>query len=77
MPMWNVGQKTFKGATITHPVGVAECIVRRLGETGAVLELSEPALVPDDFSLVVKPELTRYVCRVIGRDGLQLCVTFI
>jgi hypothetical protein len=77
MPMWEVGHKTFKGASITHPVGVVECLVRRLGEAGAVLEMHQPALVPDDFSLVIKPELTRYVCRVIGRDSLKLCVTFV
>jgi hypothetical protein len=75
--MWEIGHKTFKGATITYPTGMTECIVRRLGDTGAVLEMQQPALVPDDVSLLIKPELTRYVCRVIGRDGLQLCVTFV
>jgi hypothetical protein len=39
--------------------------------------LSKRDPVPDDFSLLIKPELTRYVCRVIDRDGLKLSVTFV
>jgi hypothetical protein len=70
-------QRTFKGGSIALPTGIVECIVRNLSATGALLELKAPALIPNEFELLIKPELTRRSCRVVRRDGLQLGVHFV
>ena len=70
-------QRTFKGGSITLPTGSVECIVRNVSATGALLELNAPALVPNDFDLIIKPEQTRRCCHVIRRDGLHLGIHFV
>ena len=70
-------QRTFKGGSITLPTGTVECIVRNVSATGALLELKAPALIPNDFELIIKPELTKRFCRVVRRDALQLGVHFV
>ncbi|MGB7260065.1 MAG: PilZ domain-containing protein [Pseudolabrys sp.] len=52
-------------------------LIRNISETGALLELQSPALIPDDFSLLIKTELTRRQCRVIWRAPLRLGVKFV
>ena len=69
--------RTFKGVSITLPTGTVECIVRNISASGALLELNAPALVPDDFSLVIKPERQRRLCQVVRRTALQLGVRFV
>ena len=70
-------QRTFKGGSITLPIGTVNCVIRNMSPTGALLELKGLALVPDDFSLIIKPENTRRQCRVVRREGLRLGVQFI
>jgi hypothetical protein len=70
-------QRTFKGGSIVLPTGIVECIVRNISATGALLELKAPALVPNDFELLIKPELTRRSCHVVHRDSLHLDVNFV
>jgi len=41
-----------------------------------MVELKGPALVPDAFSLIIKPELIRRDCQVIRRDARLLGLRF-
>ena len=70
-------QRTFKGGRISLPIGTVDCLIRNMSPTGALLELKEVGLVPDDFSLIIKPENTRRQCRVVRREGLRLGVKFV
>ena len=70
-------QRTFKSGSITLPIGIVDCVVRNISDTGALLELNAPALVPNDFDLIIKPERTRRCCHVVHRDGLRLGVHFV
>jgi hypothetical protein len=70
-------QRTFKGGSIMLPTGTVDCIVRNVSATGALLELKAPALVPNDFDLIIKPEGTRRCCHVVHRDTLRLGVHFV
>jgi hypothetical protein len=70
-------QRTFKGGSITLPTGVVDCLVRNISANGALLELNGPALVPNDFNLIIKPENVRRCCQVIRRDGHHLGVRFL
>ncbi|MTV12421.1 MULTISPECIES: PilZ domain-containing protein [Bradyrhizobium] len=51
------------------------CIVRNLSATGAAVEATDPAAIPDSFRLVLEMEATERRCRVIwrrrGRIGVQ------
>jgi len=69
-------QRTFKTGSITLPHGIVECLIRNISETGALLEFLEPPLIPDDFDLLVKPEMTRVQCRVARRKALRMGVEF-
>jgi PilZ domain len=69
-------QKTFKGGTISYGiVGGIECVIRNLSKTGACLELADPVLVPENFTLVIKPQLVKRQCTVawrsVGRIGVR------
>ena len=70
-------QRTFKGAIISLPLGSVECTVRNLSANGALLELQGPALVPDHFELVIRPENRRHFCHVIHRQTRRLGVVFV
>ena len=69
--------RTFKGGSITTPTAIVECVIRNISATGAQLELKAPALVPQDFDLIIKPENKRRQCRVMRREGLWLGVQFL
>ncbi|MHC6156998.1 PilZ domain-containing protein [Bradyrhizobium elkanii] len=51
------------------------CIVRNLSATGAAVEATDPAAIPDSFRLVLEMEATERRCRVVwrrkGRIGVQ------
>jgi hypothetical protein len=70
-------QRTFKGATISLPIGSVPCTVRNLSASGALLELQDSTPVPDDFELIIKPEYKRRACHVVRREGRRLGVVFV
>jgi hypothetical protein len=69
-------QRTFKGGSVSMPGGTAECIIRNLSETGALIEFKRPIIVPDNFILIIKPELLRRACVVAWRSGSRIGVRF-
>jgi hypothetical protein len=71
-------QKTFKGGSILYGLAPpVDCIIRNLSETGAALQVSNPAAVPDTFQLLIKPELKKRNCRVAWRSEDRLGVEFL
>jgi len=69
-------QRTFKTGSITLPHGITECLIRNMSPKGALLEFLQPPLVPDDFVLLIKPDMTQRQCRVTRRKGLRIGVDF-
>jgi hypothetical protein len=69
-------QRTFKGGSISLSTGILDCTVRNLSETGSLIELQNPAMTPDTFTLIIKPELLRRSCQVAWRDGRRIGVQF-
>lgn len=70
-------QKTFKGGTVSHGiVGGIDCLIRNISNTGACLELADPVLVPDHFTLVIKPKCLRRKCAVAWRSTDKIGVHF-
>jgi hypothetical protein len=69
-------QRTFKTGSITLPIGTVECLIRNMADKGALLEFLHPPLLPDDFSLLIKPDMTKRQCQVIWRSKLRIGVKF-
>lgn len=70
-------QRTFKTGSITLPVGTVQCLIRNISERGALLEFLQPPLLPDDFDLIIKPDMIRRKCHVIWRNGHRGGVHFV
>jgi hypothetical protein len=69
--------RTFKGGSISFDhYGGIDCVVRNLSERGACLELDCPGSVPDEFSLIIRPENVRRACHLVWRGDHRLGVRF-
>ena len=69
--------RTFKGGLITYGVAPpVDCIVRNMSETGAALETEAVDIIPDAFTLIIKPEFVKRKCRVAWRSGRRIGVQF-
>jgi len=53
-----------------------DCTVRNASETGAALDIESPAGIPDEFILVIKPEIAKRNCRVAWRAAKRIGVQF-
>jgi hypothetical protein len=47
-----------------------------MSETGAALEVERPTGVPDDFTLLIKPEIIKRDCHVVWRSTERIGVRF-
>jgi hypothetical protein len=57
--------RTFKGGLIIFGVAAAiDCTIRNMSETGACLEVGNPLGIPDDFTLLIKPEVVKRNCHI-------------
>ena len=70
--------RTYKGGSIMFGVAAAiDCIIRNMSETGAALEVESPVGIPDDFSLLIKPEYIKRNCHIVWRAGTRIGVQFV
>jgi hypothetical protein len=69
--------RTFKGGSISFDryAGI-DCVVRNLSEGGACLEVDCPGSLPDEFSLIIRPENVRRSCHLVWRGDQRLGVRF-
>jgi hypothetical protein len=56
--------------------GVAECTIRNLSSNGAQVDISNPMMVPSEFTLFVNPDRRGRPCRVNWRAGSRIGVVF-
>jgi hypothetical protein len=52
------------------------CVLRNFSATGAALDASPRAFVPDQFKLIVVRKKKIYCCTVIWRKGTRVGVSF-
>ena len=72
-----IRQRTFKGGSISPVEGApTECLIRNLSETGACLEVSNPTGIPDNFKLIIRPEIITRSCEVAWRSAQRIGVRF-
>ena len=70
--------RTIKGGTILFGIAPAiDCVIRNMSPTGALLVVENQAAIPDDFTLLIKPELTKRTCQVMWRRPDRMGVQFV
>jgi PilZ domain len=65
-----------KAATIEFVGGMINCVVRNLSVTGAAIEVSNQAGIPEKFILVMPEDGLRLLCRVVRRTEFRIGVAF-
>lgn len=70
-------RRLLKTGTVVFDGGVAVCKVRNASETGAALELMNPAEIPDNFKLVVEADNFIRRCRVVWRSISRVGISFV
>jgi hypothetical protein len=70
--------RTLKGGSILFGVAPAiDCIIRNMSETGAQLAVESPVGIPDEFTLLIRPERKKRNCRVVWRKADRIGVRFV
>ena len=68
--------RVLKAGTIDLGGGAMDCTVRNLSGTGAALEVTDQAGIPERFTLVVSADGARLACHVVWRKGRRIGVAF-
>ena len=70
--------RTLKGGSIQFgPSAAIDCVIKNMSETGAALEVETPVGIPNDFTLLIKPEFIKRNCRVAWRSAKRIGVLFV
>ena len=70
--------RTLKGGSIIFGLAAGvDCVIRNLSDKGASLEVESPVGIPDDFSLLIRPETIKRNCRVKWRSANRIGVHFV
>ncbi len=69
--------RILKSGTISfNQAGGIDCVVRNVSDTGACLEIESPVGIPNDFTLVIKPDNAGRTCHVAWRLARRIGVRF-
>jgi hypothetical protein len=68
--------RILKAGTIEFSGGAIDCVVRNRSNTGAALDVSSPAGIPEDFSLVLPADGLRMSCHVVWRKEKRIGIAF-
>jgi len=68
--------RVAKPARIEHGGEKVTCTLRDLSLTGASLEVTDPALIPANFTLVVPEDGLKVSCRIVRRTDFRIGVAF-
>jgi len=69
--------RTLKSGTISfdRAAGI-DCVVRNTSAEGACLEVTSPLGIPDEFTLVIKPDSLFRKCQIVWRSARRIGVRF-
>ena len=71
-----IRNRLLKAGTIEFDGGSVNCVVRNLSIAGAALDVSNPAGIPEYFTLTFRTDGLRMPCRVAWRAETRIGVTF-
>lgn len=69
--------RTLKGGLILFGTAPTfECVIRNMSDLGALLMIN-PIGIPDEFTLVVKPEMVKRACQIAWHSADKIGVRFV
>jgi hypothetical protein len=68
--------RVTKPAQIEYGNNKSICMLRDISTTGAALVVSDPAIIPAKFTLVLAEEGLKLPCTVVRRAGFRIGVAF-
>jgi hypothetical protein len=68
--------RVLKAGSISFSGGAIDCRVRNLSTTGAALEVTSQAGVPEKFTLAVPGDALHLPCHVVWRKACKIGVRF-
>jgi hypothetical protein len=68
--------RVMKPAQIEYGSDKSTCTVRDISTTGAALEVPDPAIIPEKFTLVLLDDGLKLACSVVRRTGFRIGVAF-
>ena len=68
--------RVMKPAQIEYGGDKSTCTVRDISTTGAALEVPDPAIIPEKFTLVLLEDGLKLPCSVVRRTGFRIGVAF-
>jgi PilZ domain len=68
--------RVSKAGTIEFVGGAINCVVRNLSVTGAAIQVSDPAGIPESFILVMPDDGLRLPCHIVWRTQFRIGVAF-
>jgi PilZ domain len=68
--------RVMKPAQIEYGGDKSTCTVRDISTTGAALEVPDPAIIPEKFTLVLLEDGLKLACCVVRRTGFRIGVAF-
>jgi hypothetical protein len=66
----------FKPGQIIFADAKVSCTIRNMSASGASIEISPRARVPDQFLLLVSSDRKSYACHVVRRKGKNMIIAF-
>ena len=72
----NARHRVLKAATIEFGGGAIDCMVRNMSDAGAMLDLATAAEIPELFTLTVRADGHRTLCRLVWRNTKRIGVAF-
>jgi len=69
-------RRALKAGTIEFDGGAINCMVRNISSDGAMLDVTRPVDVPEQFTLALPAEGQRMSCHVVWRREKRVGVVF-
>ena len=69
--------RVFKGGTITFENSGIACTVRNMSASGAAIDLENPAILPQSFTLSISRDNFVRHCRTVWRNDKRIGLAFV
>ena len=69
--------RVFKGGTITFENSGIACTVRNMSDSGAAIDLENPVILPQSFTLSISRDNFVRNCRTVWRNDKRIGLAFV
>ncbi|MGY0573035.1 PilZ domain-containing protein [Bradyrhizobium sp. RDM12] len=69
--------RVFKGGTVTFENSGIACTVRNMSDSGAAIDLENPVMLPQSFTLSISRDNFVRNCRTVWRNDKRIGLAFV